>query len=186
MNVRVLKCPECGANIEIEDDLKSCFCKYCGCQLFLDEGKQEYTINKNINVNKTVHKRYTDDADVIRAKNEGDEARKAFRQVLIIWGIIFAIFIAVVLGFQIYKAAAQRNGKVNAGYYKDLIGKDYETVEAHFKAAGFTNIRLIDLDNSGIAFWNDGKVDTISIGGDIDFDSIDWFSPDAEVIISYN
>ena len=87
MKTRVLKCPECNANLEIEDNLESCFCKYCGCQIFIDDEKQEYTINKNININKNVHKRYTDDADVIRAKNEASEDSRNFKQVLIIWGI---------------------------------------------------------------------------------------------------
>ena len=85
------------------------------------------------------------------------------------------MILGIFLGFYINKVVAQHEGKINAGYYKDLIGKDYETVEAHFEAAGFTNIELIDLDDSGLAFWNEGKVDTISVGGDTDFESSDWF-----------
>ena len=184
MNLRVLKCPECKANLEIEDGLHTCFCKYCGCQIILDEEKQEYTINKNININKTV--RHTDDAEIIRAENEARESSRGFKQFLIIWGLLIAFIIIGVVGFKIHGAMAQRDGKINAGYYKDLIGKDYETVEAHFEAAGFTDIQLIDLDDSGISFWTDGNVDTISIGGDTDFESTDWFYPDTKVVISYH
>ena len=185
MKMRALKCPECNANLEIEDNLEFCFCKYCGCQIFVDDEKQEHTINKNININKSIHERYTDDADVIRAKTEAGEGNREFKQALIVWGIIIALFVAIILGFQIHKVTAQRAGKVKAGYYEDLIGKDYEIVKAHFEAAGFTNIQLIDLDNSGIAFWTNGRVVAISVGGDTEFESTDWFYPDTKVVISY-
>ena len=54
------------------------------------------------------------------------------------------------------------------------------------QAAGFTNIELIDLDDSGLAFWTEDKVDTISVGGDTSFESTDWFDPDTKVVISYH
>lgn len=186
MKLRALKCPECNAKLEIEDDLKVCFCKYCGCQIALDAEKQEYTINKNININKTVHKRYTNDADVIRAKNEASKENRDFAQGLISLGILCLIPIFIFGGQFLNDAVNQGKGKINAGYYGDLVGKDYQTVEAHFEAAGFTNIELVDLDDSGLAFWTEGKVDTISVGGDTSFDSIDWFYPDTKVVISYH
>lgn len=88
--------------------------------------------------------------------------------------------------FEIDEKIAKNEGKISAGCYRELVGEDYKTVKAHFKAAGFTNIDLIDLDDSGLMFWNDGKVETISVGGDMDFDSLDWFEPDVKVIISYH
>ena len=85
---------------------------------------------------------------------------------------------------ELVKKFIQEHLKV--GYYKDLVGEDYKTVEAHFKAAGFTNIELIDLNDAGIAFWNEGKVETISVGGDTSFDSYDYFDPNTKVVISYH
>ena len=52
MKLKVLKCPECRANLEIEDDRTSCYCQYCGCKIILDSEKQEYTYNKNVNVSR--------------------------------------------------------------------------------------------------------------------------------------
>ena len=77
-------------------------------------------------------------------------------------------------------------GKIIAGNSQDLIGKDFATVEAHFKAAGFTNIELIDLNDYGLYFWEDGKVDTISIGGRTSFNEGDYFFPNTKIIISHH
>ena len=38
MKIISLKCPECGASIQVEDDRDKCFCTYCGTQLYLDDG----------------------------------------------------------------------------------------------------------------------------------------------------
>ena len=81
---------------------------------------------------------------------------------------------------------AEKEGKISAGSYIELIGKDYKSVEAHLKAAGFTNIELIELNDSGIMFWNNGKVETISIGGNTSFDTTSYFTKDIKIIISYH
>lgn len=89
--------------------------------------------------------------------------------------VVFMLLIpaGIFLGFHINERSAEKQGKISAGYSSDLVGEDYEVVEAHLRAAGFTNIELIDLDDAGILFWRDGKVAMISIGGVTDFDSTD-------------
>ena len=185
MKVKSLKCPECGANLEIEDGRTSCYCQYCGCKLILDDEKQEYTINKNININRTT--RRIDDAKILREEyKEKKDKRDTAVGLICGLGIPLAIILAIVLYFSISGGIAKSQGKIQAGYYKDLIGQDYKTVVAHFEAAGFENIEVIDLNDSSIAFWTDGEVATISVGGDTDFESADWFAPDTKVIISHH
>ena len=82
MKLRTLNCPNCGGmlNMEVLADTDSVFCSYCGKKFFLDDEKKEYTINKNINkyyetnkninISRYAYNRYTDDAEVIKAKNE--------------------------------------------------------------------------------------------------------------------
>lgn len=41
-----VKCPECGANISIENDRKFCFCQYCGTKVMMDDGSATYTYRK--------------------------------------------------------------------------------------------------------------------------------------------
>ena len=47
-------------------------------------------------------------------------------------------------------------------------------------------IVIIDLEDSGLAFWNDGKVKSVSIDGNDSFESINYFYPDDKVIIKYH
>lgn len=57
-----LKCPECGAKLQIEDGRKQCFCQYCGHKILLDDG------NVDVNVTHTYHK--VDDARLKEAEVE--------------------------------------------------------------------------------------------------------------------
>ena len=186
-------CPCCGARIEADmNGRDSVFCTYCGCQISLYDNRSEYTINKNINVNKgirvdkAIQHRYTDDAKILKERNRAREERTTW--------IILAVMMAVLIGFgaimasieRIEEPKAQKEGKISAGSSSSLIEQDYRTVVANLEAAGFTNIEVIDLNDSGLAFWNDGKVETISIGGNTSFGSSDYFYPDTKVVITHH
>lgn len=45
-----LICPNCGAELEVRSDTKTCFCTYCGTKLFIDNNSETVTFNKNINI----------------------------------------------------------------------------------------------------------------------------------------
>lgn len=70
MKLHVLKCPECNANIEIEEDHSFCYCQYCGCKILVDD--EVTTINKNININRNsiYTKRYINEAEIIKEKSK--------------------------------------------------------------------------------------------------------------------
>jgi len=181
MKMRKLNCPNCNGilDMKIYKNTSSIFCPYCG-QSFIIYNENEYTINQNI------HTRYTDDAEVIKANNKYKENKRND----IICLIIIALSIgAIIAGILIPGSRGQRElneGKISGGYYQDLIGEDYRTVKAHFEAAGFTNIELIDLDDAGLAVWKNEKVEMISIGGNTSFNSNDYFDSDTVIVISYH
>ncbi len=66
MKLYQLKCPACGGNIEIEQDKEYCFCIYCGTKIYINDGTQKIEINKNINY----HKKYTDEAKILKIEAE--------------------------------------------------------------------------------------------------------------------
>ena len=52
-----IKCPECGANLEIEEERKTAFCTYCGAKLLIH--------NENEHIFRNV-----DEAEILHAQNE--------------------------------------------------------------------------------------------------------------------
>lgn len=186
MKLKTLTCPHCSASIKAEiENKKSIFCTYCGQQFYLDEEITNIKITKDININKT--NRTIDDARIIEAKlTANKDKRDTLIGIIFGGGIPLLLILSIVLYFSINTAISKNKGYVNAGEYSELIGKDYKTVEAHFEAAGFKNIELINLKDSGLLFWTNNKVESISIGGKTDFESVDWFDPNTKVVISYH
>ena len=65
INVLKLKCPTCGADLEIEDNREVCFCQYCGTKILVSDDNR-----KTININKNVTYTNIDEAAKLRAENE--------------------------------------------------------------------------------------------------------------------
>lgn len=186
MKIRALKCPECGASLEIKDDLAVCYCMYCGTKLFVDDENIEVTINKNINIHKTVIRRTVDDAAIQEAKVKDRMDRRNW--------IAYFLALAIALAYPVYYFAsdhikeqqARRDGLVSVGGYDSLVGKNYKSVVAHFESAGFENILVIDLDNADGLFRKDGEVEQVTVAGDSTFFSDDYFSPESRVVITHH
>lgn len=106
VNFISIKCPECGANLEIEQDREMMFCSYCGRKIMMvDENRYE-----------VVH-RHIDDAEIMRVKTKHTEkeAEQAYKLKLleienrkdrrrqigwwILYGIIFALLLSSIIGF---------------------------------------------------------------------------------------
>ena len=73
---------------------------------------------------------------------------------------------------------AAEDGRISAGSDEDYVGENYEAVVDQLETLGFTNVKAIDLDDSGVTFWKADKVESVSIGGDTSFYSGDYFEPD--------
>ena len=194
MRIKPIKCPSCGAPLDIKRGADTCECLSCGCMFAIDNGKLEYTYNKNIYIRNdtTYTERYIEDADVIRARTEEKEKKRAWIGSWIGWSI-YAVIMAALIGWALVSChneeqkekQAIASGMISAGYYQDYLEKDYKGVVAQFEAAGFTNIQTIDLHDAGIRFWDNGEVVSVSVGGDTQFSRSDYFSPDTKVVISH-
>ena len=181
MKLTKLVCPHCGGNLDV--DLKErdyIHCPYCQNKIEVDDGIQRIEITKNI------HKKYTNEAKIVESKNE-------FRKTVLIIGAYIALMLVLFIGIGISEFATKQSikhaieeGKITAGNYDDLEGENYKTVKAHFESAGFKNIQLVELKDSGFAIWQKGKVVKISIGGNTTFTSNDYFDKKTKVVISYH
>lgn len=202
MQLRNLMCPNCGGTLDISlDDKEYIFCPYCGKKFFVEDGKKEYTINQNINIkkdininSKTEHTRHNiNEADVIRAKTEDREKRNAWKYILGYLAVMAFLFGSMFFLAGREERVAKRalkeaidSGKISAGSYEDYEGEHYEAVVAQLEALGFENISCVDLDDSGVLFWQAEKVESVSIGGETTFYKSDYFLPATSVIIKYH
>ena len=66
-------------------------------------------------------------------------------------------------------------------------GNDYHKVVDDFKSKGFENIKTEKIEDL-ITGWitEDGEVEEVSVGGDVDYSPDEWVSADTEVIIKYH
>ena len=185
-----LTCQNCGANLDVKDNIA--FCAYCGAQSVIDDENRTVTHNYNYTHTKRDEARIRENErkERVRLTELEYEERKEKRnnKIGLIFGLGIPLFIilAILLGFGINKWTSQAQGKICAGYYNDYIGENYEAVVEQFEEMGFTNIVIIDLDDAGLAFWNDGKVDSVSIDGNDSFEDVNYFYPDDKVIIKHH
>lgn len=186
--MRSTQCPTCGASLGYDEaKLDNLTCSFCGQTVPID-GVSRVRIDKNINVNQhtRVQRVTTDVAEVIRARNEGRAEKMG-------WIFAIALF-AISVGGLLYmeftdKRTAEiavRQGKISAGAYEDYIDQQYSAVDAHLRGAGFQNVKLVDLNDAGLAFWNNNKVTSVSIAGDLHFDEKDYFFPDSPIVVTHH
>lgn len=198
MKLHKLRCPNCSGILEIKiDDKEFIFCPYCGEKFYVDDEKKEYTFNQNINIKKdininkqTTHTQHNiDEADVIRAKTADREKKYNW----VGWLAIFLVW-CLVMGICFYMMgagdrAAQRAidaGKISAGSHSDYEGEHYKAVVDQLEALGFSNITCVDLDDSGLIFWQAEKVESVSIGGNTTFSQSDYFLPNDSIVVKYH
>lgn len=96
MKAYEIKCPECGASLEIEEGRKQIFCQYCGTRILIDDEIER----------KEVTHRYIDEAEIIKSNNEVELERlrqeekkrndSAHMKILIGCAIAFFILYAII------------------------------------------------------------------------------------------
>ncbi|WP_026506797.1 hypothetical protein [Butyrivibrio sp. MC2013] len=185
MRISNIKCPLCGANIDMNiNGKKNIYCPFCGGQFLLDD--TENTITHNINI----HERYTDDAAVeLERRKDRDNQRKhtEFKIVVALYGLLVVFGAALFLKDELDARKSIEAGMIKIGQSSDDIkGKDYQVVILQLESAGFTNIMPIDLDDAGWLINKENTIDSISIDGDNSFDSSDYFASDAKIYIMYH
>ena len=95
MKAYEIKCPECGASLEIDGDRDKVFCSYCGTQILLDDEIER----------KEITHRYVDEAEIVKSnasvelermrleheRKEKERTDKVRRNVIIGCSIAFVI-----------------------------------------------------------------------------------------------
>ena len=107
---------------------------------------------------------------------------------LLVGVIILAVVLSVVFVMADKEDDVDHTGEAQAPYSSSyLSGKNYKDVEALFKAEGFTNIKLEEIDDLIFGWLHDeGDVEEVSIAGDTDYSTSTWYPIDTLVVIRYH
>ena len=211
-----VKCPECGANLPIEEGREKMFCSYCGTQIIMTN-ENEHTY------------RHVDAADVKRAETEqlvylkeleleereNERSRKSRRTAFAIAGCLAiigalseiivpenllgmgAIVVAMWIALFALISKDDKKKKVRRVISPSEVkitenmcscqGKNFNGVVAQFRSAGFSNVQAVPLCDLNIfTAKKNGQVESVSINGDDDFDEGDIFQKKDSVIITYH
>lgn len=91
INLISLKCPECGATLQVEENRKECFCSYCGNRVIVQNDNE-----KTVNINKHI----VDEAEIKRVENEAK--RSDYKTSLMVLSMLMALAIFMMILFYFF------------------------------------------------------------------------------------
>lgn len=212
-----VKCPECGAGLPIEEGRQLMFCSYCGVKILMtNENEYIYRTIDEAGIKKAEadHEVRIKQMEIIAKKNFAKEKFKRFKVIMtVILGVVCLLSIAIgyssngslsalmvgmVSGIILFSMWINNieNGDDDINYsdkirvpssISNYENKNYASIEAMFKSAGFTNVRCVPLNDliTGL-LKKPGIVESITINGHSITSGGKKFSPDASVVISYH
>ena len=210
----VVKCPACGAELNVNSDREFSFCSYCGSKIMLN--------NENEHIYRSIDEARIKEAEIekmIRLKElemeEQENARKrkslaiSFAIALafiIVGGLIclanptfgaFGVVIGVYIGLFTYIKSDEKNKKKKnfvgtnevriSEAMEDYGDKNFVSLALLFRSGGFTNVTEVPLkDLSVFSMSKNGRVESVTINGSDDFEEGDIFPKNSNVIITYH
>ncbi len=210
-----IKCPECSADLQIEDGREYAFCTYCGAKVMI--------ANDNEHIYRTIDEAKIKQAEtdrIVRLRELDLEEKAGISQrtkaifwiastaILLIFGMIgFAIdnaemglcvLLAMCTGIwggiitfsddakKKRRRAGENEVKITAAM-TDCVDYHYNKALLLYKNAGFKNVNAIPLHDLGrFNMKKDGVVESVTINGEEDFEEDEIYSKDANVLITYH
>lgn len=208
-----IKCPECGASLDVEEGRQQIFCSYCGTKVMV-QNDNEYIYRhideasiKQAEADKIVQLRKLEIIE--RKRAEAAKVKRVKIIVSILMGIIgIGLMIAgagmgglvgllVLEGVMFIWILSDKDKEDDELDFGDKVkvpsgisgyeSKSYSAIEAMFVSAGFTNVRCVPLNDLTMGLLKKpGMVQSITIRGKEITSGGKKFSPDAPVVISYH
>lgn len=209
-----VKCPECRANLSIEEGRDFAFCSYCGTKVIMtNENEHIYRNIDEARVKEAETDRMIRLREMELAEKENSRDRKsmivaytvALAFVLIgslicivqplagMWGIIIGGYVALFTFSKYDKKKKNKRKYVGANEVsitdamEDCVCRNYQSTVMLFQGAGFTNVTAVPLhDLSIFSQKKNGQVETVTINGNEDFEEEDIYPKNAAVLITYH
>ena len=104
MNLHVLRCPNCGAQIDIEDGVNIFFCKYCGYKIILD-GQSKEEVRAHVKIKSMEHDEHMLDKTHQHTIETMREKRKVQSKNNYILLALIVLFMGALWGLMFYENA---------------------------------------------------------------------------------
>ncbi|SEL86035.1 hypothetical protein SAMN04487770_11946 [Butyrivibrio sp. ob235] len=210
-----VKCPECGANLSIENGRESAFCSYCGAKVIVN--------NENEHIYRNIDEARIKEAEtdrLIKLKQLEMEEKESVSQkvFIILWLAATAILLLIgIVGMAIHNSGmglcillamnvgcigvlvlltknknkrriiAGTNEAVISSAMADNSNKNYNSIAMLFRGAGFSNVKVVPLHDLNVFNqMKNGQVESVTIDGNSEFEEGDVFSKNASVLITYH
>ncbi len=207
-----VKCPECGANLKIEEGREKLFCRYCGTEILVTNENEQvvrHVDEASVKHAETARMVEIKKMEIAEKKRESEERHKEMKVKisLAIGGVmLFFFFLSiwfhklVILGV-VCAAALILMWKNKKGIeildmdYKIPVpaaingyeNQKYTVVEAVLRSAGFDNITCIPLNDLRMGVLKKPFiVETVIIDGNVINHGGRKFKPDSPVVITYH
>ena len=206
-----VKCPECGANLPIEEGREKMFCSYCGTQIIMtnenehiyrhiDEAKiRQAEVNQAVQLKKL---------EIIERKRAAAEKNKKIKIIVsIVMGIVGILLMLAGAGWggmvgllvlegvmMIWIMSDNKDDDLDFGdkvkvptSIVDFEKKSYVAIEATLRGAGFTDIKCVPLNDLTTGWLRKpDTVESITINGAEITSGGKKYPADATVVISYH
>lgn len=96
MNLKTLRCPNCDADLDVEDGLDTFFCKYCGHKILI-EGQSKAAYDAKVRIKKMEHDEKLQDKRDAQERYKMESEEKSYKFSLYILIFIFCICIVIYL-----------------------------------------------------------------------------------------
>lgn len=216
INLVSIKCPECGADLSVEDGREFSFCSYCGTKVMLSNENEH--IFRNIDEAR-IKEAETERMVLMRQLDMEEKSSVSKKLLVAIWILGTAVlFILGIIGLSIDNEGLGicmmlgmcvgmwgglglfgMNKKKKAKKYvgpNDVViteamegysDKNYNAAVHLFKGAGFTNVTALPLNDLNMFNQKkNGQVDSVTINGNDEFEEGDVFPKNSNVLITYH
>ncbi len=209
-----VKCPNCNANLQVEEGRTFAYCSYCGSKVMI-HNENEHIYRK---IDEAGIKQAETDRMVRMKELELEEKMNSKGQIstyvaygiaLIfviagllslssssmtgMWGIMIGAYIAMFTYGGNRKKNSERQKHIGAdqvrisGQMVNVTQMNYHNVVAMYTGAGFRKVTAMPLNDINLfTMSKNGQVAQVTIDGEADFEEGDVYPKDANVLITYH
>ena len=103
MKLIELKCPNCGADIQVDEGRSYCFCTYCGAKAMIDDGATRIIDEAKIREAEAMEKIKLAEANLEMEKFKAEQEEKRKNDVYWAWCTVISILLIIgILAFTYY------------------------------------------------------------------------------------